>query len=108
MRRSGLTLAAAAAMLASVPAAAASTDVDANNSSCPKQLNWSTYRQMRFTVETVNGARVLKAEGMIDEAVPDRLREALSGNAPIDEIWFRSPGAPPVPATRQARSFAMR
>jgi hypothetical protein len=92
MRRSGLILAAAAAVLAPAPAAAASTDADANNPTCPKQLNWSTYRQMRFTIETVNGARVLKAEGMIDDAVPDRLREALTANAPIDEIWLRSPG----------------
>ena len=38
------------------------------------------------------GTRVLKAEGQIDEDVALRLEEALKANAPIDEIWFRSPG----------------
>ena len=91
MARRGITLAAAAAMLLSAPVAAAS-EVDSNNPSCPKQLNWSTYRQMRFTLEPINGARILKAEGVIDEGVPDRLREALKSNDPVDEIWIRSPG----------------
>jgi hypothetical protein len=90
MRRAGLVLA-AVCVLASAPAAAA-PELDADNPTCPKQLNWSTYRQMRFTLETLGGARILKAEGMIDEGVPERLKEALSANAPIDEIWLRSPG----------------
>ena len=80
---------AAAAVLLSAPAAA---EIDANNPTCPKQLNWSTYRQMRFTLETVGGGRVLKAEGTIDDGVPDRLSEALKTNDPIAEIWIRSPG----------------
>ena len=91
MRRAGFTVAAAAAVVVSVPASAA-PELDLSNPTCPKQLNWSTYRQMRFNLETVNGARVLKAEGVIDEGVPERLQEALHGNAPIDEIWLRSPG----------------
>ena len=62
------------------------------NPSCPKDLNWSTYRQMRFTLDTSTGVRVLKAEGMIDEDVPSRLQEALKTNGQIDEIWVRSPG----------------
>lgn len=89
MRRRLLGLTATAVLL-SAPAAA--TEIDVNNPTCPKQLNWSTYRQMRFTIETVDGARVLKAEGMIDEGVPDRLREALQANDPVHEIWIRSPG----------------
>ena len=91
MTRSSLAIATAAAVLSSAPASAA-PEVDLNNPTCPKQLNWSTYRQMRFNMETVNGARVLKAEGMIDEGVPERLQQALQANAPIDEIWLRSPG----------------
>ena len=91
MTRSSLAIATAAAVLSSAPASAA-PEVDLNNPTCPKQLNWSTYRQMRFNMETVNGARVLKAEGVIDEGVPERLQQALQANAPIDEIWLRSPG----------------
>ena len=91
MNRAGLTLAAAAAAVLSTPAPAA-PELDLNNPTCPKQLNWSTYRQMRFNLDTSSGARVLKAEGVIDEAVPERLQEALKANAPIDEIWLRSPG----------------
>lgn len=91
MRRASLTIAAAAAVAIPAPASAA-PDLDANNPTCPRQLNWSTYRQMRFTLETIDGARVLKAEGVIDEAVPERLQQALQAHAPVDEIWIRSPG----------------
>ena len=90
MRRR-LPLLTAMAVLLSAPAAATS-EVDVNNPTCPKQLNWSTYRQMRFTAETIDGIRVLKVEGTIDEGVPERLSEALRTNDPIDEIWIRSPG----------------
>lgn len=91
MRRRSLILVAAAAVLISSPVSAAA-DMDADNPSCPKTLNWSTYRTMRFTLEPVDGRRILKAEGMIDEGVPERLKDALQANAPIDEIWLRSPG----------------
>lgn len=91
MIRGVIALATAASTMLSVPAASA-TEMDANNPTCPKQLNFSTYRQMRFTLETVDGVRVLKAEGMIDDGVAERLREALQANAPVEEIWFRSPG----------------
>lgn len=72
--------------------ASAQPGADPLNPSCPKELNWSTYRQMRFTLDTSSGARVLRAEGMIDEDVPARLQDALKANGPIDEIWIRSPG----------------
>ena len=91
MRKAAVIVAAAASMLVPGPAAGAA-DMDLNNPTCPRQLNWSTYRQMRFTLETIDGVRVLKAEGMIDETVPERLREALQSNDPVEEIWFRSPG----------------
>jgi hypothetical protein len=72
--------------------AAAQTAADPANPTCPKSPNWSTYRQMRFTFEEAGGRRILRAEGMIDEGVPERLREALAANDPIDEIWLRSSG----------------
>jgi hypothetical protein len=89
MGRRGLRVAIAAAVLFGSTAA---TAPDAANPTCPGALNWSTYRQMRFTFEEANGARVLRAEGAIDEDVPARLQTALVLNTPIDEIWIRSPG----------------
>ena len=70
----------------------AAEPVDPDNPSCPKYLNWSTYPAMKFTLETVNGVRVLKAEGAIDQDVPAKLQEALKANDPVEEIWVRSPG----------------
>jgi hypothetical protein len=46
---------------------------------------------MKFTLETVNGVRVLKAEGQIDQDVPAKLQDAIKANDP-QEIWLRSPG----------------
>jgi hypothetical protein len=80
----------ASVLMSSIGAAA--PPMDPINPSCPKELNWSTYRQMRFTLDTSSGSRVLKAEGAIDEGVPARIEEALNQNAPVDEIWLRSPG----------------
>lgn len=81
----------AAACLA-VPSAGAAQGMDPVNPSCPKALNWSTYPVMKFSLDTSGGQRVLRAEGQIDEDVALRLEESLKANAPIDEIWFRSPG----------------
>ncbi|MBA3668818.1 MAG: hypothetical protein H0W71_01940 [Sphingomonas sp.] len=66
--------------------------MDPHNPSCPQALNWSTYPRMKFTAETIEGLKVLRAEGGIDEDVPLRLKDALVSNSPIDEIWIRSPG----------------
>jgi len=71
---------------------AAAEPMDPDNPTCPKHLNWSTYPQMKFTLETINGVRVLKAEGQIDEDVAARLQDALKANDPVQEIWLRSPG----------------
>jgi hypothetical protein len=71
---------------------AAAQPMDAENPTCPKHLDWSTYPEMKFTLETINGVRVLKAEGQIDEDVAVRLQDALKTNAPVQEIWIRSPG----------------
>jgi hypothetical protein len=83
--------AALAAFLAGTGVAAPAA-TDALNPTCPAQLNWSTYPRMKFTLDTSSGQRVLRAEGAIDEDLPARLQEALDANAPIDEIWLRSPG----------------
>jgi hypothetical protein len=78
-------------LLAAQPASAQGSDPD--NPTCPKSLNWSTYRQMRFTVESNDGRKILRAEGVIDEGAPERLKQALDGKGgEIEEIWIRSPG----------------
>ena len=87
MRRAAMFLA-----LALLAGEGAQAQMDPDNPSCPKSLNWSTYRQMRFALNTTAGRRVLHAEGVIDEDLPARLKDALADNAPIDEIWIRSPG----------------
>ena len=80
---------AACLLLGGTAAPAAS---DPLNPTCPQDLNWSTYRQMRFTLDQSEGRRILRAEGLIDEDMPARLAEALQSNDPVDEIWLRSPG----------------
>jgi hypothetical protein len=81
-----------AAMLIALPSLAAAEVMDPVNPTCPKGLNFSTYPIMKFTLDTSSGRRILKAEGQIDEDVAPRLADALKTNAPVDEIWFRSPG----------------
>ena len=71
---------------------AATAPVDPANPSCPQHLNWSTYPQMKFTLDASSGQRILKAEGLIDEDVPAKLKDAHANNGQIDEIWLRSPG----------------
>lgn len=71
---------------------AATDPADPDNPTCPKFMNWSTYPEMKFTLETINGVRVLKAEGQIDQDVPAKLQDALKANDPVQEIWLRSPG----------------
>jgi hypothetical protein len=90
--RSAAFLAAAFLALGAGEAALAQAAIDPDNPTCPKSPNWSTYRQMRFTPETVDGRRILRAEGVIDEGVPERLKAALADPEPFDEIWLRSPG----------------
>ena len=82
--------AAAASLL--IASGAAAEPKDADNPTCPQHLNWSTYPEMKLTLDSSVGHRVLRAEGQIDEDVAARLSDALKANAPIDEIWLRSPG----------------
>ena len=88
---SGRITKAAGALLLLVNIAAAEP-MDPDNPTCPKFMNWSTYPAMKFTLETIGGVRVLKAEGQIDEDVALRLQDALKTNDPVQEIWLRSPG----------------
>ena len=87
-----LILAAALATADAEAAVAASLPPDPNNPSCPRSLDWSTYRQMRFTLFETEARRILKAEGVIDADAATRLSDALKEHDPIDEIWLRSPG----------------
>jgi hypothetical protein len=79
----------ALAALASAQAGAQPRDRD--NPTCPAAPNWSNYREMRFTVQTIGGRQVLLAEGQIDDNLMPRLTEAVRGFQG-DEIWLRSPG----------------
>ena len=65
--------------------------MDPDNPTCPQNPNWSNYREMRFTVQEMNGRQVLLAEGVIDDNLVPRLQAALQ-NFQGDEIWLRSPG----------------
>ncbi|MGH6780492.1 MAG: hypothetical protein ACREB5_00095 [Sphingomonadaceae bacterium] len=85
-----LRAAAAIAMLSCV--SAAPVGVDPKNPSCPLAPNWSDYPEMRFTLKKDGDARILLAEGRVDQGVEARLADALEANKPIDEIWLRSPG----------------
>jgi hypothetical protein len=89
-RRFGSILSAVA--LLGAEAAVAQTAMDADNPTCPASPNWSSYREMRFTPQEVDGRRVLLAEGVIDDNLIPRLQAALDGNPDIVEVWLRSPG----------------
>jgi hypothetical protein len=89
--RAFASLAALAGMLAGSAAQAQRAAVDPVNPTCPPNPNWSSYTEMRFTVQAVNGHRVLLAEGQIDSGLIPRLQAALRDET-IEEIWLRSPG----------------
>ena len=86
-----LASACAAVALLGAEVASAQTQMDRDNPTCPANPNWSTYREMRFTVQEVNGHTVLLAEGAVDDNLIPRLEQALQ-NQQIEEIWLRSPG----------------
>ena len=71
--------------------ASAQAQMDPDNPTCPASPNWSSYREMRFTPQEVNGRQVLLAEGMVDDNLIPRLEEAIR-SFQGDEIWLRSPG----------------
>ena len=78
-------------MLAGPAAQAQRAAVDPVNPTCPPNPNWSANPAMRFTVQTINGHKVLLAEGQIDSGLIPRLQAALRDDT-IEEIWLRSPG----------------
>jgi hypothetical protein len=47
---------------------------------------------MQFSVATKGGAKVLLAEGRIDETTPTKLQAALDQHQDVEQIWLRSPG----------------
>ena len=90
MRAAGRLLAALGAMLALT--AAAPAERDPANPSCPLNPDWSDNRQMQLTPVDRGGRHVLLAEGVIDNALPDRLAIVLADDPAIEEVWLHSPG----------------
>lgn len=101
------------ALLAATAGPPTAQAMDPMNPSCPRALGWTSYPEMRFTVQDrpthgdSGGGKVLVAEGMVDEAVPARLQAALDAAAaagtPIEEIWLRSPGGDAVAGNAAGR-----
>ena len=81
-----------AASLFTIGATEAAPAMDPGNPTCPLAPNWSTNSTMELTPKTINGTKVLLAEGAVDAGLPDRLRKMLADNPDISEIWLRSPG----------------
>lgn len=102
MRRRLAPLLAILALAAAEGAAAQRVAMDPDNPTCPASPNWSTYREMRFTQQTVNGRPVLLAEGFIDDNMLPRLQQAVRGFQG-DEIWLRSPGGSAAVGNRAGR-----
>ena len=65
---------------------------DPNNPTCPAEPDWGPAKAMTLTKRTVDGTRVLVAEGIIDATLPDRLKRAIDADEQIAEIWMRSRG----------------
>ena len=82
-----LALAAVALLCGQSPA-----PMDPANPSCPKAPDWSNNKIMALKVVKKGDAKVLLAEGPVDQTLPDRLKQALTDNPDISEIWLRSPG----------------
>jgi hypothetical protein len=82
----------AAAGLLAGEAATAQVAMDPLNRTCPRDPNWSTLPEMRFTLEEIDGRSILLAEGRVDDHALARLQAALARHPVIDEIWVRSPG----------------
>ena len=68
------------------------TTPDHNNPTCPAKPDWGPREIMELTPDTIDGKRVLLAEGRIDAELPERLKEALEEDEDIVEVWLRSQG----------------
>ena len=74
-------LALAALVALSAPATAG---LDPYNPTCPDNPGWATNPQMRFTLKTIEGFRVLMAEGVIevrDRATGERIEVPVADAA---------------------------
>lgn len=65
---------------------------DPDNPTCPKQPKWGDAAEMELWVEEHDGKRVLIANGIIDETLPNRLKQAIDSDDRIAEIWLQSRG----------------
>jgi hypothetical protein len=77
--------------------------MDPDNPTCPASPNWSNYREMRFTMQQINGNPIVLAEGQIDDNLIPRLEAFLRANPEPYEIWIRSPGGNARVGTRAGR-----
>lgn len=78
--------------LAALLSVAASPPRDPVNPTCPLNPGWSTLPKMAFSVRSVDGLKILVAEGRIDAGVVGRLQAVLTKHPDLDEIWLSSPG----------------
>jgi len=65
---------------------------DPKNPTCPAEPDWGPARAMVLTPRTVDGKRVLIAEGIVDATLPQRIKAALERDELIEEVWLRSRG----------------
>ena len=65
---------------------------DPNNPTCPAEPDWGPAKAMTLSTRTVNGMKVLVAEGIIDATLPQRIKAAIDGDENIVEVWLRSRG----------------
>lgn len=81
-----------AAMLAGQAAPAQRQRMDPANPTCPPNPDWSSNRQMQFSMQQIGGNAIMLAEGQIDDDLIPRLEAFLRANPEPYEIWLRSPG----------------
>jgi hypothetical protein len=65
---------------------------DKDNPTCPAQPDWGPAEAMKLTPAVRNGVHVLLAEGIIDAALPERLKRAIDADDQLEEVWLRSRG----------------
>ncbi len=80
------------ALLAVCPLLLGATQPDPDNPTCPKDPQWGDAAVMELWVEEHGGKKVLIANGIIDESLPQRLKQAIEGDDQIAEIWLQSRG----------------
>jgi hypothetical protein len=76
---------------------------DPDNPTCPASPNWSSYPEMRLSMQQINGHPIMLAEGQIDDNLIPRLEAFFRANPEPYEIWLRSPGGNARVGTRAGR-----